>query len=51
MMGDVKGLITITDYLIMFDPLDCPENEVNDIASALSKFHLCIDVHDVVHCQ
>ena len=51
MLGDVKGLITITDYLIMFDPLDCPENEVNEINSALSKFHVCIDVHDVVECQ
>lgn len=50
MVGDVKGLITITDYLIMFDPLECPENEVNEINSALSKFHVCIDVHDVVHC-
>ena len=48
MLGDVKGLITITDYLIMFDPLDCPENDVNDIAASLSKFHVCLDLHDIV---
>ncbi len=51
MLGDVKGLITITDYLVMFDPLDCPENDVNEVGDAISKFHVCIDMDDVVDCQ
>lgn len=26
-VGKIKGVMTLTDDLIMFDPLTCPENE------------------------
>lgn len=47
-LGDVKGLITVTNYLLIFDGIKCIENEINEICKKPSEFHVTIDLRDVM---
>jgi hypothetical protein len=44
MIGKSKGMLTIKDGIIAFDPLKCYENDKID---DLSKFHCFIDLKDI----
>eukprot|EP00347_Sterkiella_histriomuscorum_P022138 403331548 len=42
--GKVKGVFTLTEHLIMFDPIKCQENEQ-------FQYQAIIDIQDIVSCQ
>lgn len=49
--GKVKGVLTVRDAIILFDPLLCKENEPYRKWDLNSKFQACIDLKDVVSVQ
>ena len=46
--GKVKGIMTVRDKLIMYDPIQCEENEPYKKFDINSKFQACIDLKDVL---
>lgn len=47
--GRVKGILTIADSYLMYDPLYCDENEKFDQELLATKFQACIDIQDIMH--
>ena len=47
--GRVKGILTIADTYIMYDPLYWGENEKFDQDLLATKFQACIDIQDVMN--
>jgi len=47
--GRIKGVLTIADTYIMYDPLYCEENNKLDQETLISKFQACIDIKDIVN--
>lgn len=47
--GRVKGILTIADTYIMYDPLYCEENDKFDQDLLATKFQACIDIQDVMN--
>ena len=50
-LGRVKGLMSVKDKIIMFDPIRCEENREFGEADINSKFQTCIDIKDVDDVQ
>lgn len=44
--GKVKGKFTLTEHLILFDPVICQEN--NKLSNELERYQAVIDLKDVV---
>ncbi len=49
--GKVKGILSVRDAIILFDPLLCKENDAYKKWDLNSKFQACIDLKDVVSLQ
>jgi hypothetical protein len=47
--GRVKGVLTVSDTYIMYDPLYCGENNKFNQNELGSKFQACIDIKDIVN--
>ncbi|CDW83732.1 oxidation resistance protein [Stylonychia lemnae] len=47
--GKVKGVFTLTEHLVMFDPIKCAEND--EFNSDLQKYQAIIDIQDIASCQ
>lgn len=47
--GRVKGVLTVSDTYIMYDPLFCEENQKYDQDTMSSKFQACLDIKDIVN--
>lgn len=45
--GKIKGVFTLTEHLIMFDPIKCQENEA---FKDLSHYQAIVDISDIVSC-
>lgn len=48
--GKVKGIMCVKDKIIMYDPIQCKENEFLKKFDLNSKFQVCIDLKDVASC-
>jgi hypothetical protein len=56
--GKAKGILTLTEHLIMFDPVKCVENDGNEafvrlfgiisLQKDLKKYQAIIDLQDIV---
>ncbi len=47
-MGVVKGLLTITSYMVVFDGVECTENVINELCTdEPNKIHAAIDLRDI----
>jgi hypothetical protein len=47
--GRVKGVLTVADTYIMYDPLFCEENSKFDQDTLGAKFQACLDIKDIVN--
>ena len=43
--GDIKGILTINEYLLMFDPLGTSQTDKKNSRSL--DFQVCLDLHDI----
>jgi hypothetical protein len=50
-LGRVKGLMSVKDKIIMYDPIRCEENCEFGDSDINSKFQACIDIKDVEEVQ
>ncbi|CDW85582.1 oxidation resistance protein [Stylonychia lemnae] len=47
--GKVKGIMTLTEHLVMFNPIKCAENE--QFTKDLQQYQAIIDLQDIVSAQ
>jgi hypothetical protein len=47
----VKGMMSVKDEIVMYDPIICKENEMFKNLDINSKFQACIDLKDVAKCS
>ncbi len=47
--GKVKGNLTLTEHLILFDPIKCQENDY--LGKELERYQAVIDLQDVLSVQ